>query len=864
MALEKMESSVQLLLLVLLSGLMLVCRIAEGDTHYYDFVLKDTNFTRLCVTKTMLTVNESFPGPVVYVHTGDTAIINVQNEGSHGVTIHWHGVKQPRNPWSDGPDHITQCQIQPGTSFTQKVIFSEDQEGTLWWHAHSDWTRATVHGAIVVLPAEGTTYPFPQPDGEEVIVLACWYDADQNAELEYDLIHYEATTPESDAYTINGFPGDLVACSSVNHIASTLNNISFMDPSSSILDAYYRHISGVYTTDFPDDPPSFFDFTGEDDLPSAITKPATKVKVLNYNETLEIVFQGTNLLLSAEDHPVHLHGFTFFVVGMGFGNFDPVADPKGYNLVDPPEQNTVRVPKNGWVAIRLRVDNPGVWLWHCHLDRHFTWGMATVFIVKDGGTPETSLLPPPDYMPPCTTPSPIRLEDFNDADGVVNTIILPAEGTTYPYPKPDAEEVIVLASWFEGDVNLLVQEALLQNSTSSTPVSDAYTINGQPGDFAACSNGTTYRLLVDYGKTYLLRIVNAIMNSETFFAISGHNLTVVGTDGTYTKPFVTSFIMITPGQTMDVLVTMDQAPSYYYMAARQFVSENPEVPDFDDSNVTAIIQYRGNYTPPAAPSFPANLPAYHQLGVAYSFLSQFRSLASPEHPVNVPLDITTRMYITVAMNSVVYEDEGTTGTYIASSLNNISFLNPEMDVLQAYYRHVGGVYTTDFPDHPSYYFNFTGYDMPSDVTMQATKVKVLNYNESAEIIFQGTNVQYTPEDHPLHLHGYTFYVIGSGYGVFDNETDPQGFNLVDPPERNTVTVPQNGWVALRFVANNPGVWLWHCHLDRHLTLGMDTVFIVKDGGTPETSILPPPAYMPPCQDPSPIVLEDFSDSVKAW
>lgn len=97
-----------------------------------------------------------------------------------------------------------------------------------------------------------------------------------------------------------------------------------------------------------------------DDLPSAITKPATKVKVLNYNETLEIVFQGTNLLTSAEDHPVHLHGFTFFVVGMGFGNFDPVADPKGYNLVDPPEQNTVRVPKNGWVAIRLRVDNPGM------------------------------------------------------------------------------------------------------------------------------------------------------------------------------------------------------------------------------------------------------------------------------------------------------------------------------------------------------------------------------------------------------------------------------------------------------------------------------------------------------------------------
>jgi hypothetical protein len=63
-----------------------------------------------------------------------------------------HGVKQPRNPWSDGPENITQCPIKPGKNFTQEIIFS-DEEGTLWWHAHSDWTRATVHGAIIISPA---------------------------------------------------------------------------------------------------------------------------------------------------------------------------------------------------------------------------------------------------------------------------------------------------------------------------------------------------------------------------------------------------------------------------------------------------------------------------------------------------------------------------------------------------------------------------------------------------------------------------------------------------------------------------------------------------------------------------------------
>lgn len=81
-----------------------------------------------------------------------------------------HGVRQPRNPWSDGPEYITQCPIQFGDNFTQKVIFS-DEEGTIWWHAHSDWSRATVHGAIIVYPKRGASYPFPKPDHDEVPII---------------------------------------------------------------------------------------------------------------------------------------------------------------------------------------------------------------------------------------------------------------------------------------------------------------------------------------------------------------------------------------------------------------------------------------------------------------------------------------------------------------------------------------------------------------------------------------------------------------------------------------------------------------------------------------------------------------------
>ncbi|KAJ9675397.1 hypothetical protein PVL29_024358 [Vitis rotundifolia] len=577
----------KVIVLALLSRMLVF--MVEGDTHYYDFVLKETNFTRLCSTKSMMTVNDSFPGPVIRIHRGDKVYVNVHNEDDFGVTIHWHGVKQTRNSWSDGPDHITQCKIEPGTNFTYEVIFGNDQEGTLWWHAHSDWTRASVHGAIVVLPAEGTTYPYPEPDGEELIILGSWYVGDLNEMLEEDLSIPNVTTPSSDAYTINGQLGDLVACS---------------------------------------------------------------------------------------------------------------------------------------------------------------------------------------------------------------------------------------------------------------------------------GSETIHRWSVDYGKTYLLRIVNAAVNSELFFAISQHNLSIVGTDGTYTKPTVTSYIMIDPGQTIDVLVTANQSPSQYYMAARQFVSYDPTVTDFDNMTATAILQYRGNYTPPDIPSFPTTLPSFHDLDSALRFLPRLRSLASPEHPVNVPIDITTRMYITIEMNVVNFTFEGSEISHIAASLNNISFMDPGFDILLAYYRHIKGVYTIDFPDYPPSSYNFTGDDWPSSITKPATKVKVLNYNESVEIIFQGTNMLDEAEDHPLHLHGYTFYVVGMGRGNFNNETDPKLYNLVDPPERNTIVVPKNGWVALRFRANNPGVWLWHCHFDKHFTWGMATVFIVKNGKTPETSLLPPPAYMPQCTVPSPIRLEDFEESIE--
>lgn len=122
-------------------------------------------------------------------------------------------------------------------------------------------------------------------------------------------------------------------------------------------------------------------------------------------------------------------------------------------------------------------------------------------------------------------------------------------------------------------------------------------------------------------------------------------------------------------------------------------------------------------------------------------------------------------------------------------------------------RNINNIYTEDFPNSLEV-FNYTG-DVTniSQYTTRGTKVIMLNYGEAVEIVLQGTAI-FSPENHPMHLHGFSFYVVGIGSGNFDNSSNPHHYNLENPPRVNTIGVPKSGWVAIRFFANNPGELLF--------------------------------------------------------
>lgn len=293
------------------------------------------------------------------------------------------------------------------------------------------------------------------------------------------------------------------------------------------------------------------------------------------------------------------------------------------------------------------------------------------------------------------------------------------------------------------------------------------------------------------------------MDEELFFTIANHTLTVVAKDGLYLKHFKTNYLMITPGQSMDVLLHANQRSNHYFVAARAYSSAVGA--GFDKTTTTAILKYKGVSLNRSKPILPY-LPPYNRTEASTRFTNQFRSLRSDHRPVNVPVKIDTRLLYAISVNLMNCSDDkpctGPFGKRFSSSINNISFVIPSGDILRAYYRHIGGVFQEDFPRTPPTKFNYTGENLPFP-TRFGTKVVVLDYNSSVELILQGTNVL-ASDNHPIHLHGYSFYVVGSGFGNFDRRKDPLKYNLVDPPEETTVGVPRNGWTAVRFVANNPG------------------------------------------------------------
>ncbi|KAG0540175.1 hypothetical protein BDA96_03G386000 [Sorghum bicolor] len=415
-------------------------------------------------------------------------------------------------------------------------------------------------------------------------------------------------------------------------------------------------------------------------------------------------------------------------------------------------------------------------------------------------------------------------------------IIKPRNGPRgYPFPKPYAEIPILLGEWWNKNVDDVEKDGLLTGLGPA--MSDAFTINGFTGEQPSCRGAGAYQVEVESGKTYLLRIINAAVDSELFFKVAGHAFTVVAADASYTNPYPTDVIVIAPGQTVDALMTASAAPGRYLMAAHAFESKtaaNP--PPFDNTTATAVVRYKGvpDYAPAAMPA----LPAHTDVVTAGRFYWSMTGLVRRGDPV-VPRNVDHSMVVAFGLDQVPCAPEQTKcqGFAVVASMNRYSFRFPDkVSLLEAFFRGVPNVYSEDFPGAPP----------PVPAPRKVTSVRKVNFNDVVEVVLQSQEYSSAlgTENHPIHLHGFNFFVLAQGLGRFDASMKSK-YNLVNPQVRNTIAVPAGGWAVIRFTADNPGMWFMHCHFDMHLPLGLAMVFEVLDGPAPNL-LPPPPAGFPKC------------------
>ena len=391
-------------------------------------------------------------------------------------------------------------------------------------------------------------------------------------------------------------------------------------------------------------------------------------------------------------------------------------------------------------------------------------------------------------------------------------------------------------------------------------------------------------------KTYRLRLINSAQLIMMNVAIQDHNMTIIEVEGTIVDPKTVSNIDIAPGQRISVLITTDQPPGNYMIETTVRERNIPGLTGrailaYSNRNGIAIdstlslnmtepllaYSYRDGTTIDSTLSLNMTEPLSHPLwneSEAGKELEDMLFTRDVNDHQDESVALTTAeddivRYIMVGTQATRLDKNTGEEDALLWAMNNISSTktaNPLIGSAVAQSRILGWPLdttmegTVDMPKTPPTTWNYSGPVVYSpeetinnsedsrpgpNLGSEETAVIRAEKGQVIEIVFQNARaLNGVAEFHPWHMHGHSFWVIGRGEGIYDPESDIDSYNLRNPLLRDTVTLWPLGWVAVRFVANNAGVWSIHCHLTSHLVMGMAFNLITNPNeiGDPSDSV----------------------------
>ncbi|KAI9688106.1 MAG: hypothetical protein M1822_001612 [Bathelium mastoideum] len=333
---------------------------------------------------------------------------------------------------------------------------------------------------------------------------------------------------------------------------------------------------------------------------------------------------------------------------------------------------------------------------------------------------------------------------------------------------------LFLSDWSHETADALYTTA----ETSGPPTLETGLINGT--NTWDNTTGTRYSTTFTSGTTYLLRLVNPSIDSHMDFSIDNHTLNVIAMDFVPIVPYETTVLAIGIGQRYDVVVTANQsstASDFWMRSIPDSFCSNNANPD----DILGIVHYGSSTGTPSTTAWDQTIRAGACEQEPASSLVPYLSLDAGSSSVTEDLDVT------VAVNS-----SGFFKWYIGDETMQVDFGDPT--ALQI----VNGA---------------TNFSAASNVYQLDTA------NEWVYVIVETT----LAVPHPVHLHGHDFYQLASGSGTYAS-ADPT-LNTSNPPRRDVAMLPASGYLVLAWKTDNPGIWLMHCHIGWHQSMGLDLQWV---------------------------------------
>ncbi|KAK3103109.1 hypothetical protein FSP39_016527 [Pinctada imbricata] len=425
----------------------------------------------------------------------------------------------------------------------------------------------------------------------------------------------------------------------------------------------------------------------------------------------------------------------------------------------------------------------------------------------------------------------------------INEHIIQVQEWNHEYDT-DMELQYLIAESIVKDRKKQYEEQLLDGSIFAFSDVHSVLINGK-GRYKSKEtnmyNGSPLEVFnVVHGNQILFRVIGVGSQYPFRMSVDNHTITVIASDGHDTSRMEVESFIIYPGERFDIIINATEAISNYWIRA-ETLEVNKDIVGW------AILRYDGaTMTDPDSTStkqsctitnkcIVLNCPFSHYPEEQYTTCKSLNEMKSSSHS-HAPEFVqgqSKEFFFNFGYNGII------------DTINGKSFVFPPVSAISQ-------------PDQiqPSC-------DNPECSTFCfCTHTIPLNHDDTVQIVMT-SNVGFSPDfGHPIHLHGHSFHVLKVGYGKYndtkgtyitnsddvscDNDQNrvqenvfcvkPKwsnsswggdnipGLELHNAPLKDTVMVPRGGYVVIRFKADNPGLWMLHCHIALHVMAGMSLVF----------------------------------------